>query len=108
MMYYLDSKGVYVNDIEDLRDIVTDDIYEAIEGMHNDDIRQLKDECDTGDEIIEEYEVRLDECKSNLYEAQELCKQLLNMVDSSKRLNRDKLRDLIIDTWRTIDIGIDS
>ena len=107
-MYYLDSKGVYVNDIEDLRDIVTDDIYEAVEGMHNDEIRQLKDECDTGDEIIEEYEVRLDECKSNLYEAQELCKQLLNMVDSSKRLNRDKLRDLIIDTWRTIDIGIDS
>ena len=27
MMYYLDSKGVYVNDIEDLRDIVTDDIW---------------------------------------------------------------------------------
>ena len=108
MMYYLDSKGVYVNDIEDLRDIVTDDIYEAVEGMHNDEIRQLKDECDTGDELLEEYEVRLDECKSNLYEAQELCKQLLNMVDSSKRLNRDKLRDLIIDTWRTIDIGIDS
>ena len=108
MMYYLDSKGIYVNDIEDLRDIVTDDIYEAVEGMHNDEIRQLKDECDTGDEIIEEYEVRLDECKSKLYEAQELCKQLLNMVDSSKRLNRDKLRDLIIDTWRTIDIGIDS
>ena len=107
-MYYLDSKGIYVNDIEDLRDIVTDDIYEAVEGLHNDEIRQLKDECDTGDEIIEEYEVRLDECKSNLYEAQELCKQLLNMVDSSKRLNRDKLRDLIIDTWRTIDIGIDS
>ena len=108
MMYYLDSKGIYVNDIEDLRDIVTDDIYEAVEGMHNDEIRQLKDECDTGDELLEEYEVRLDECKSNLYEAQELCKQLLNMVDSSKRLNRDKLRDLIIDTWRTIDIGIDS
>ena len=108
MMYYLDSKGVYVNDIEDLRDIVTDDIYEAIEGMHNDDIRQLKDECDTGDELLEEYERRLDECKSNLYEAQELCKQLLNMVDSSKRLNRDKLRDLIIDTWQTIDRGIDS
>ena len=107
-MYYLDSKGIYVNDIEDLRDIVTDDIYEAVEGLHNDEIKQLKDECDTGDELLEEYEVRLDECKSNLYEAQELCKQLLNMVDSSKRLNRDKLRDLIIDTWRTIDIGIDS
>ena len=59
-------------------------------------------------EIIEEYEVRLDECKSNLYEAQELCKQLLDMVDSSKRLNRDKLRDLIIDTWQAIDNGIDS
>ena len=108
MMYYLDSKGIYVNDIEDLRDIVTDDIYEAIEGIHNDDIRQLKDECDTGDELLEEYECRLDECKSNLYEAQELCKQLLNMVDSIKRLNRDKLRDLIIDTWQTIDRGIDS
>ena len=108
MMYYLDSKGVYVNDIEDLRDIVTDDIYEAMEGMHNDEIKQLKDECDTGDELLEEYESRSDECKSNLYEAQELCKQLLDMVDSSKRLNRDKLRDLIIDTWRTIDIGIDS
>ena len=108
MMYYLDSKGVYVNDIEDLRDIVTDDIYEAVEGMHNDEIRQLKDECDTGDELLEEDECRLDERKSNLYEAQELCKQLLNMVDSSKRLNRDKLKDLIIDTWRTIDIGIDS
>ena len=107
-MYYLDSKGIYVNDIEDLRDIVTDDIYEAIEGMHNDDIRQLKDECDTGDELLEEYEVRFDECKSNLYEAQELCKQLLNMVDSSKRLNRDKLRDLIIGTWQAVDSGIDS
>ena len=58
MMYYLDSKGVYVNDIEDLRDIVTDDIYEAVEGMHNDEIRQLKDECDTGDELLEEYECR--------------------------------------------------
>ena len=108
MMYYLDSKGVYVNDIEDLRDIVTDDIYEAVEGMHNDEIRQLKDECDTGDEIIEEYEVRLDECKSNLYEAQELCKQLLNILTDSKRLNRDKLKDLIIGTWQAIDRGIDS
>ena len=107
-MYYLDSKGVYVNDIEDLRDIVTDDIYEAVEGLHNDEIKQLKDECDTGDELLEEYECRLDECKSYLYEAQELCKQLLNMVDSSKRLNRDKLKDLIIDTWQTIDRGIDS
>ena len=107
-MYYLDSKGVYVNDIEDLRDIVTDDIYEAVEGLHNDEIKQLKDECDTGDELLEEYECRLDECKSNLCEAQELCKQLLNMVDSSKRLNRDKLKDLIIDTWQTIDRGIDS
>ena len=108
MMYYLDSKGIYVNDIEDLRDIVTDDIYEAVEGMHNDEIRQLKDECDTGYEIIEQYEGRLDECKSNLYEAQELCKQLLNMVDSSKRLNRDKLKDLIIGTWQAVDRGIDS
>ena len=34
--------------------------------------------------------------------------QLLNMVDSSKRLNRDKLRDLIIGTWKAIDNGIDS
>ena len=108
MMYYLASKGVYVNDIEDLRDIVTDDRYEAIEGMHNDDIRRLKDECDTGDELLEEYECRWDECKSNLYEAQELCKQLLDMVDSSKRLNRDKLKDLIIGTWQAVDRGIDS
>ena len=107
-MYYLDSKGVYVNDIEDLRDIVKDDVFEAIEGIHNDEIRQLLDECKASDEVIEEYACRLDECKSNLYEAQELCKQLLNMVDSSKRLNRDKLRDLIIDTWQTIDRGIDS
>ena len=108
MMYYLDSKGIYVNDIEDLRDIVTDDIYEAVEGMHNDEIKQLKDECDTGDEIIEEYACRLDECKSNLYEAQELCKQLLNILTDSKRLNRDKLKDLIIGTWQAIDRGIDS
>ena len=108
MMYYLDSKGVYVNDIEDLRDIVTDDIYEAVEGMHNDEIKQLRDECDTGDELLEQYECRLDECTSNLYEAQELCKQLLNMVDSSKRLNRDKLKDLIIDIWQAVDSGIDS
>ena len=107
MMYYLD-RGIYVSKIEDLRDIVTDDIYEAVEGMHNDEIRQLKDECDTGDELLEQYECRLDECKSNLYEAQELCKQLLNMVDSSKRLNRDKLRDLIIGTWQAVDRGIDS
>ena len=107
-MYYLDTKGVYVSDIEDLRDIVTDDIYMAVEGIHNDDIRQLKDECDTGDEIIEQYECRLDECKSNLYEAQRLCKQLLDMVTDSKRLSRDKLKDLIIDTMQAIDNGIDS
>ena len=54
MMYYLD-RGIYVSKIEDLRDIVTDDIYEAVEGLHNDEIKQLKDECDTGDEIIEQY-----------------------------------------------------
>lgn len=108
MMHYISEKGIYVNEMEDIRDLVSEDIYNAVEKMHEEEILELKDECKSGDEVIEEYEMRFEDCKRELYEAQNLIKELCNMVENSKRLNREKLRELIIETWQHINNGIDA
>ena len=54
MMYYLDSQGIYINDIEDLRDIVTDDIYEAIEIVKECDY-MFYDNCNDMTDVAHEY-----------------------------------------------------
>ena len=108
MMHYISEKGIYVNKMEDIRDLVSEDVYNAVEKIHEEEILELKDECKSGDEIIEEYEMRFEDCKSQLYEAQRIARILLDTVDGEKRLNRKVLRDLIIDLHRVIDNGIDA
>ena len=107
MLYYLNETQNYARKIEDLEEVVSEDIYKAIKSLHDEEVTEIAEnmECVQYDKNV--YECRLDETKSQLNESLNLVKELLDYIENSKRVNRNKILDYAKDLKNCIEIGID-
>lgn len=107
MMYYLDN-GNIINSIEGLQDNVGDDIYNAIEGLHNEEINNINSNLENCKYELNSYELRFDDAKSQLMDAQNSIEELEKYILSSKRINRNTILEYIRDLKLSIENGIDA
>lgn len=105
MMYYLNN-GNIINNMESLQGNVTDDVYEAIEGLHNDEINKIKKDVQHYKFEKENYELRFNYAKSQLYDAQRTIDDLIDYIKDSKRINRNKILDYVLELQNIIGNGI--
>ena len=107
MMYYLDN-GNIINNMESLQGNVTDDVYEAMEGLHNEEVNEIKKDMQYYKYEKENYELRFDDAKSQLYDSQRIVEELKNYIKDSKRINRNAILEYILELQNTIENGIDA
>ena len=107
MMYYLNN-GNIINNMESLQGNVSDDVYEAMEGLHNEEINELKEDIQYYKYEKENYELRFDDTKSQLYNAQRVIEELKNYIKDSKRVNRNTILEYVLELQNTIEDGIDA
>lgn len=107
MMYYLDN-GNIINNMESLQGNVTDDVYEAMEGLHNEEVNEIKKDMQYYKYEKENYELRFDDAKSQLYDSQRIVEELKNYIKDSKRINRNTILEYILELQNTIENGIDA
>lgn len=107
MMYYLDN-GNIINNMESLQGNVTDDVYEAMEGLHNEEVNEIKKDMQYYKYEKENYELRFDDTKSQLYDSQRIVEELKNYIKDSKRINRNTILEYILELQNTIENGIDA
>ena len=55
----------------------------------------------------ENYELRFDDAKSQLYDAQRTIDDLIDYIKDSKRINRNKILDYALELQNAIENGID-
>ena len=82
MMYYL-VNGNIINNMESLQGNVTDDVYEAMEGLHNEEVNEIKKDMQYYKYEKENYELRFDDAKSQLYDSQRIVEELKNNIKDS-------------------------
>ena len=107
MMYYLDN-GNIINNMESFQGNVTDDVYEAMEGLHNEEVNEIKKDMQYYKYEKENYELRFDDAKSQLYDSQRIVEELKNYIKDSKRINRNTILEYILELQNTIENGIDA
>lgn len=107
MMYYLNN-GNIINNMESLQGNVSDDVYEAMEGLHNEEVNELKEDIQCYKYEKENYELRFDDTKSQLYNAQRVIEELKDYIKDSKRMNRNTILEYVLELQNTIENGIDA
>ena len=107
MMYYLDN-GNIINSMEGLQDNVSDDIYDAIEGLHNEVINDINEDLECCKYELNCYELKLDDTKSQLYDANNILQELEEYILNSKRINRNVIIEYIKGLKSSIENGIDA
>lgn len=107
MLYYLNN-GMIVNSIEGLQNNIDDDVYEAVEGLHNEEIDELKEDIQYYKYEKENYELRFNDTKSQLYNALREIEELKDYIKGSKRVNRNTILEYVLELQNIIEIGIDS
>lgn len=107
MMYYLNN-GNIINSIEGLQDNVADDVYDAIDGLHNEEINNINNNLKNCIYELNSYELRFDDIKSQLHDAQNTIEELEEYVLNSKRINRNTILEYIRDLKSSIENGIDA
>lgn len=107
MMYYLNN-GNIINNMESLQGNVSDDVYEAMEGLHNEEVNELKENIQYYKYEKENYELRFDDTKSQLYNAQRVIEELKDYIKDSKRVNRNTILEYVLELQNTIENGIDA
>lgn len=107
MMYYLNN-GNIINNMESLQGNVSDDVYKAVEGLHNEEVNELKEDIQYYKYEKENYELRFDDTKSQLYNAQRVIEELKGYIKNSKRVNRNTILEYVLELQNTIENGIDA
>ena len=107
MLYYLNN-GNIINSIEGLQDNVTDDVYDAIDGLHNEEINNINNNLKNCMYELNSYELRFDDVKSQLHDTQNTIEELEEYILNSKRINRNTILEYIRDLKLSIDNGIDA
>lgn len=106
-MYYLDS-GNIVTKMEDLRDQISDDLYQAVEGMHQDELNIVSNNLSITTYEKDLAEERLETCHMAMQDAYRALGELETYIKTTKRLNRDKILDIIGIINHNIEDSIDS
>jgi len=106
-MYYLNN-GEIVQRIEDLENVLDESIYKAVEGLTNESISEATKDLEYYKYGKEHYELRFEDAKSQLYDAQRLVKDLEEYLTDSKRINRNKIIEYVKDLSKIIENGIDA
>ena len=107
IMYYLDNGNIRTK-LEDLRDQVSEDIYQAVEGMHQEELG--KSLCNLSITTYERdaAEHSLETCHLEMNNAYRIVKDLELYLDSAKRINRDYIKDTIRGIAELIENSIDA
>ena len=92
MMYYLNN-GNIINNMESFQGNVTDDVYEAMEGLHNEEVNEIKKDMQYYKYEKENYELRFDDAKSQLYDSQRIVEELKNYIKD----NRNTILEYILE-----------
>ena len=103
MMYYLNNCYI-INNMESFQGNVTDDVYEAMEGLHNEEVNEIKKDMQYYKYEKENYELRFDDAKSQLYDSQRIVEELKNYIKD----NRNTILEYILELQNTIENGIDA
>lgn len=106
-MYYLDN-GNIVTKMEDLRDQIPDDLYQAVEGIHQDKLEIVSDDLSIKTYERDLAEERLETCHMDMQDAYRALGDLETYIKTAKRLNRDKILDIIGIINHNIENSIDS
>lgn len=106
-MYYLDN-GNIVTKMEDLRDQISDDLYQAVEGMHQDELNIVSNNLSITTYEKDLAEERLETCHMDMQDAYRALGELETYIKTTKRLNRDKILDIIGIINHNIEDSIDS
>ena len=91
MLHYISNKGIYVRDIEDIRDLVDEDIYRATEGILKEEVEEVNKDKEHYKEQYEFYEERLDNATTIATEQQRVIEELLEYLTTSKRTNKQQI-----------------
>lgn len=97
MLYFLEQTDNYVKSLEDLEGTVSEDIYQAIQGLHKEELEELEGDVEHYKYEKEFYEERLDFCKAELNDMQNLLNTLSEYLITSKRIDRRKINDIVKD-----------
>ena len=106
-MYYLDN-GNIVTKIEDLRDQISDNLYQAVEGIHQDELNIVSNNLSITTYEKDLAEERLETCHIDMQDAYRALGELETYIKTTKRLNRDKILDIIGIINHNIEDSIDS
>ena len=105
-MYYLDN-GNIITKLEDLRDQVSEDIYQAVDGMHQAEINNILNHSQVVEYERDAAEHSLETCHLEMNNAYRIAKDLELYLDSAKRINRDYIKDTIRGIAELIENSID-
>lgn len=92
MNKYVSTMGCYVNKIEDFESAMECDVYQALKEIHDNEIAELQPKS-----IEENYELIADEYFQQLNEANMYCGKIVEYIQDTKRINRDKLTSMILE-----------
>lgn len=106
-MYYLDN-GNIVTKMEDLRDQISDDLYQAVKGIHQDELNIVSNNLSITTYEKDLAEERLETCHMDMQDAYRALGELETYIKTTKRLNRDKILDIIGIINHNIENSIDS
>ena len=95
-MYYIDEFGIYVNKVEDLRDNVSEELYEVIEKLMNKN--EINEENNILKDELHSYEMSMEELRFNMNEIENISDnieddifKLMDYLSSAKRIDRREI-----------------
>ena len=106
-MVYVDSLGIYVNKVEDLRDKVSEDMYQAIEHLtvvESEDMEEkyfnLQNEFEVYEHMLENYRSSFNEILDLVDKFDNTLDKLYDYISDAKRIDRKK----ILSSLKNIDV----
>lgn len=92
-MRYNSELGIYVNKVEDLRDKISDEMYDTVDYLVNDneEFVELKSNYKNLSEEFDCYEESLEEANIGLRDIDNIADELIEYVTEAKRIDRKKL-----------------
>ena len=106
-MYYIDEFGIYVNKVEDLRDNVSEELYEVIEKLMNKN--EINEENNILKDELHSYEMSMEELRFNMNEIENISDnieddifKLMDYLSSAKRIDRREIESKLCHILRDI------
>lgn len=101
-MVFIESLGIYVNKVDDLRDKISEDLYEAIEHLttvesFEKDYWNLKEEFEAYELMLDDYSSAFNEIINLVEKFNSELDRIYDYISDAKRLNREKILNSLKD-----------